>query len=103
MVKVAPPGAVVRPDVVIKASHGWVVAGTRTTTGKPVLVGEPQLTLEAPSTWYEAHLSADGVDVRGGRPGRRAWHAGVLEPAPGADGHRRWRRQCRPGAAAPEP
>jgi penicillin amidase len=92
MVKVAPPGAVVRPDVVIKASHGWVVAGTRTTTGKPVLVGEPQLTLEAPSTWYEAHLSADGVDVRGvglaGAPGMLVFwnqHLAQTVTAGGAD------------------
>ena len=67
------PGLVDRPDVLIKASHGWVVSGQRTTTGKPVLVGEPQLALEAPSTWYEAHLQADDVDVRGvglaGAPG----------------------------------
>ncbi|MFN0248681.1 MAG: penicillin acylase family protein [Kofleriaceae bacterium] len=86
------PGLVDRPDVLIKASHGWVVSGERTTTGKPLLVGEPQLALEAPSTWYEAHLQTEGVDVRGvglaGAPGMFVfWNQHVAQTltAGGAD------------------
>ncbi|MEZ4365869.1 MAG: penicillin acylase family protein [Kofleriaceae bacterium] len=89
---VAPPGThAIRGEVEIKASHGWVVHGSRTTTGKPVLVGEPQLALEAPSTWYEAHLAADGVDVRGvglaGAPGFIVfWNQHVAQTATAGGG-----------------
>jgi penicillin amidase len=81
-----------RGEVNVKASHGWVVHGSKTTTGKPVLVGEPQLALEAPSTWYEYHLQADGVDARGvgvaGAPGYYVfWNQHVAQTltAGGAD------------------
>lgn len=39
------------------ASNSWVVAGSRTTTGKPLLANDPHLRLTAPSIWYLTHLA----------------------------------------------
>ena len=47
------------------ASNNWVVAGTRTASGKPLLANDPHLGLAAPAVWYFAHLSAPGFEVMG--------------------------------------
>jgi len=65
-------------------SNNWVVAGSRTASGKPLLANDPHLGLSAPALWYFAHLSAPGLDVIGatlpglpavvlGRNDRIAW------------------------------
>ena len=41
------------------ASNNWVVAGSRTKSGKPLLANDPHLRLTAPSIWYLAHLALD--------------------------------------------
>ncbi len=46
-------------------SNNWVVAGSRTTTGKPLLANDPHLKLSAPALWYFARLQAPGIDVAG--------------------------------------
>ena len=46
-------------------SNNWVVAGTRTATGKPLLANDPHLGLTAPAIWYYAHLNAPGLNVIG--------------------------------------
>lgn len=46
-------------------SNAWVVAGTRTSTGRPILANDPHLLIEMPSVWYELHLVAAGLDVQG--------------------------------------
>jgi len=46
-------------------SNAWVVAGTRTATGRPLLANDPHLLIEMPSVWYELHLVAAGLDVQG--------------------------------------
>jgi penicillin amidase len=67
-----------------QASNEWVVAGTQTDTGKPLLVNDPHLTLGAPSTWYLARITAPGLTLTGatapgvpavvlGHNGRIAW------------------------------
>ncbi|HEV8419974.1 MAG TPA: penicillin acylase family protein [Actinomycetota bacterium] len=48
-----------------QGSNNWVVAGRRTVTGKPLLANDPHLFVQLPSIWYEIHLSAPGIDVRG--------------------------------------
>jgi penicillin G amidase len=48
-----------------QGSNNWVVAGRRTGTGKPLLANDPHLFVQLPSIWYEIHLSAPGIDVRG--------------------------------------
>jgi penicillin amidase len=47
------------------ASNNWVVAGSRTVSGKPLLANDPHLGLTAPAVWYFAHLSAPGFEVMG--------------------------------------
>jgi penicillin amidase len=72
-------------------SNSWVLAGSRTTTGRPILANDPHLALRAPSTWYMASLEAPGFQVSGatlpglpvviiGRNARLAWGLTSLEP-----------------------
>ncbi len=49
----------------IGASNNWVVDGTMTTTGSPILCNDPHLGQAAPSIWYECHLVAGDIDVIG--------------------------------------
>lgn len=59
------------------ASNNWVVDGTHSVTGKPLLANDPHLPLTIPSTWYLAHLSYPDEDVVGGTlPGIPAIIAG---------------------------
>lgn len=46
-------------------SNAWVVAGSRSTTGKPILANDPHLVLMAPGRWYEVQLSSPTLDVTG--------------------------------------
>lgn len=46
-------------------SNAWAVAGSRTTTGKPILANDPHLEFSIPSPWYLVHLKAPGLDVTG--------------------------------------
>ena len=46
-------------------SNNWVIDGTLSGTGKPLLANDPHLGLSAPSLWYFAHLSAPGLNVIG--------------------------------------
>lgn len=41
-----------------KGSNSWAVAGSHTTSGKPLLANDPHLALGAPALWYFAHLQA---------------------------------------------
>ncbi len=47
------------------ASNNWVVAGSHTASGKPLLANDPHLGLAAPAVWYFAHLSAPGFEIMG--------------------------------------
>jgi penicillin amidase len=49
----------------LAASNNWVVSGSRTVTGKPLLANDPHLRPTAPSIWHLVHLSAPGVRVAG--------------------------------------
>ncbi|SEG17412.1 penicillin amidase [Thermomonospora echinospora] len=42
-------------------SNSWVVAGSRTTTGKPLLANDPHLAPHMPSIWYQAGLHCTRV------------------------------------------
>ena len=50
----APPG-----------SNNWVIDGSKSTTGMPLLANDPHLLIQMPSVWYEAHLVAPGFNVTG--------------------------------------
>jgi penicillin amidase len=47
-------------------SNNWVVDGTMTASGKPLLANDPHLGTRLPSTWYLAHVSAGDFEVIGG-------------------------------------
>jgi penicillin amidase len=55
------------------ASNNWVVDGTKSVTGMPILCNDPHLGQTAPSIWFENHLVAGDIDVVGvsfpGAPG----------------------------------
>ena len=46
-------------------SNNWVVDGTRTSTGRPLLANDPHLGLGAPGLWYLARLNAPSLNVIG--------------------------------------
>jgi penicillin amidase len=46
-------------------SNNWVVDGTLTASGKPLLANDPHLSAKAPSTWYLAHVSAGDFEIIG--------------------------------------
>ncbi len=46
-------------------SNNWVVAPSRTNTGRPILADDPHRSHAVPSLRYIAHLSAPGLDVIG--------------------------------------
>lgn len=43
------------------ASNNWVLDGSRTSSGAPILANDPHLALAAPSIWYLADLRVDGA------------------------------------------
>ncbi|MGZ4131515.1 MAG: penicillin acylase family protein [Actinomycetota bacterium] len=46
-------------------SNDWVVAGSRTASGAPLLANDPHLLALQPGAWLELHLSAPGYLARG--------------------------------------
>ena len=46
-------------------SNNWVVDGSLTASGRPLLANDPHLGTRVPSTWYLAHMSAGDFDVIG--------------------------------------
>jgi penicillin amidase len=46
-------------------SNNWVVDGTLTATGKPLLANDPHLSAHMPSTWYLAHVSGGDFEMIG--------------------------------------
>jgi penicillin amidase len=46
-------------------SNNWVLHGSRTTSGKPLLANDPHLKLSAPALWYFARIEAPGLKVAG--------------------------------------
>jgi penicillin G amidase len=56
-------GAVIPHE--FNGSNNWVVAGSKTESGKPLLADDPHLSLGTPSIWYQMHLDAPSVNVSG--------------------------------------
>ena len=46
-------------------SNNWVVDGSRSVTGKPLLANDMHLEMTTPGVWYENHLVGGGFDVSG--------------------------------------
>src|SRR5688572_4971255 len=49
----------------LAASNNWVISGSRTVTGKPLLADDPHLRPSAPSIWHMVHLTSPGLRVAG--------------------------------------
>jgi penicillin G amidase len=48
-----------------QGSNGWVVSGSRTASGAPLLANDPHLLVQQPQPWFEIHLRAPGYEARG--------------------------------------
>lgn len=63
-------------------SNNWVIAGARTTTGRPILANDPHRAHGAPSLRYISHLNAPGLSVIGAGepflPGISIGHNGTI-------------------------
>lgn len=46
-------------------SNAWAVDGNHSTSGKPLLAGDPHLGLSIPGKWYEIHLNLNGRNLSG--------------------------------------
>jgi penicillin amidase len=46
-------------------SNNWVIDGSKSATGKPILASDPHLGFSLPSIWYTAHLVAPGLNIAG--------------------------------------
>jgi penicillin G amidase len=59
-------------------SNSWVVSGSRTETGKPILANDMHLHMSIPAIWYENHLVSEDFEVTGvtfpGLPGVVSGH-----------------------------
>jgi len=42
-------------------SNSWAIAGSRTTTGLPLLANDPHLSIQMPSIWHQVHLECKPV------------------------------------------
>ena len=49
----------------MEGSNNWVIAPSKTTTGRPILANDPHRAYSAPSLRYIAHLNAPGLNVIG--------------------------------------
>jgi len=49
----------------VPGSNNWVISGTRTASGKPLLANDMHLPHQIPNTWYEVHLTSGDFDVAG--------------------------------------
>ena len=67
-----------------QGSNNWVVAGSRTASGMPLLANDPHLLVQQPAAWFEIHLRAPSYEARGvafpfapaiivGTTGHHAW------------------------------
>ena len=67
-------------------SNNWVLSGARTTTGRPLLAGDPHLSGQTPALWYLARVSGGPLDVTGatipGSPGVYVGSNGHIAWAP---------------------
>ncbi|HQV61973.1 MAG TPA: penicillin acylase family protein, partial [Chitinophagaceae bacterium] len=55
---------IARPDI-NNGSNNWVVAGSKTASGAPILCNDPHLELSLPSIWYEMQLQTPGSNAYG--------------------------------------
>jgi len=47
------------------SSNNWVLSGSRTQGGEPILASDPHVPFAAVSMWHEVHLLSDSFNVAG--------------------------------------
>ena len=52
-------------DVPDSGSNNWVLSGSRTASGKPLLAGDPHRPLDTPNVYYQNHVACPEFDVVG--------------------------------------
>ncbi|MFN8010253.1 MAG: penicillin acylase family protein [Holophagaceae bacterium] len=58
--------AIPTPDPELRAgSNNWVIAGSRTKSGKPILANDPHLNLGAPGIWFQVRFEVGGRGAQG--------------------------------------
>jgi penicillin amidase len=63
----APFGSAIEPlEEGAEGSNNWIVSGSRTQSGAPILANDPHRAISLPSLRYMAHLNAPGWNVIGG-------------------------------------
>lgn len=72
------------PVGLFQGSNGIVLDGSRTTSGKPILVNDTHIKFSQPATWYESHLSYPGQNIYGN------FIAGFPFPIIGHNAHHAW-------------
>jgi len=55
---------IAKPDI-NNGSNNWVVSGSKTQSGAPILCNDPHLELSLPSIWYEIQLQTPGSNAYG--------------------------------------
>ncbi|MCX4669003.1 penicillin acylase family protein [Streptomyces sp. NBC_01381] len=65
MATTPPWAADAAPRQGLDGSNNWVIAPSRTATGRPLLANDPHRAVTLPALRYLAHLSAPGIDVIG--------------------------------------
>jgi hypothetical protein len=74
--------AEVEAEAASEGSNSWVVAPSKSATGRPIMANDPHRAYSAPSLRYIAHLSAPGIDVVGAGepalPGISLGHNGTI-------------------------
>ncbi|WP_128893961.1 penicillin acylase family protein [Longirhabdus pacifica] len=46
-------------------SNNWVISGSKTESGFPILANDPHLGVSTPAIWYETHLKSPELEVKG--------------------------------------
>lgn len=108
-----PESAMGEPDGPIPSGGGsncWVIHGSRTASGRPMVVGDPHLAISVPSQWYVVHMECPEFTTAGpcnpcypgpvfyGHNGHVAW---TMTHAQG-DRWDLYRERIRQGADGPE-
>jgi len=68
----------------VAGSNNWVVSGSRTKSGKPLLANDPHLGFTQPPRWYEMHLNGGRFNISG------LCLAGIPMPIIGQNEHIAW-------------
>ena len=56
------------PDGIVAAGGGsncWVIAGSKSATGRPIVVGDPHLAIGIPAQWFVMHMDCPDFNVAG--------------------------------------